>query len=59
MKLNRVFFETKKVSGILKMDKNKCPKNFFRGKKLAKKSTIFDLQRNRAKCKKNNFSATA
>jgi hypothetical protein len=41
------------------MDKNKCPKNFFRGEKLAKKSTIFHLKHNREKHRKNNFGATA
>jgi hypothetical protein len=59
MKLNRVFFKTKKVFGFSEMDKNICPKKNFRGEKLAKKSTIFDLQHNRAKCKKNNFGSTA
>ena len=59
MKLNRVFFKTKKVFGFSEMDKNICPKKNCRGKKLAKKSTIFDLQHNRAKCKKNNFGSTA
>jgi hypothetical protein len=59
MKLNHVFLKTKKVSGILKMDKNICPKKKNPKKNLAKKSTIFNLQHNRAKHRKNNFSATA
>jgi hypothetical protein len=53
------FFKTKKVSGILKMDKNICPKKKNPKKNLAKKSTIFNLQHNRAKHRKNNFGATA
>jgi hypothetical protein len=37
------------------MDKNICPFFVFRGKNLAKKSTIFTGKHNRAKYRKNNF----
>jgi hypothetical protein len=37
------------------MDKNICPFFVFRGKNLAKKSTIFSGKHNRVKHKKNNF----
>jgi hypothetical protein len=47
------------VSGILKKDKNKCPKKFFHEKNLAKKSTIFNLEHIRANHRKNNFGSTA